>query len=312
MSTTATTVARPTPSIALALGGGGARGLAHILALEVLDELGLRPTVIAGTSIGALMGAIYALGMPGYRIRALVEETLGNRLDLVRQLFAARSDPVQKVLRLLPLRSSLLNPQALLDLLAPELGERHFSDLSIPLKVVATDLRQREAVVIEHGVLKPAVAASIAIPLLFTPVTLGERTLVDGGLVNPLPFDLIAGSADVTIAIDVSGAAKQADDDTRFTAMDVMMQSLQILEKSITRQKLNYQRPDIYIDVDLDGFGALEFWRPRQILEAAAPVKDTLRRQLQRMLGSETVLHEQTPAAAPATLPPARPRRLQG
>ena len=71
-----------------------------------IDEMGIRPSVIAGTSIGALLGATYALGMPGYRIRALAEETLGRRFDLARQLFAARSDPVQKLLRLLPIRSS--------------------------------------------------------------------------------------------------------------------------------------------------------------------------------------------------------------
>src|SRR5262245_30562990 len=85
------------PSIALALGGGGARGLAHILVLEVLDELGIRPKIVAGTSIGALIGATYALGLPAFRIRATVEEMLGDRFDLMRQLFAARSDPVQKV-----------------------------------------------------------------------------------------------------------------------------------------------------------------------------------------------------------------------
>src|SRR5262249_32679239 len=118
------------PSIALALGGGGARGLAHILVLEVLDELGLRPRIVAGTSIGALVGAAYALGLPAYRIRATVEEMLGDRFDLMRQLFAARSDPVQKVLRLLPVRSALLDAEALLERLVPELDDRDFHDLA--------------------------------------------------------------------------------------------------------------------------------------------------------------------------------------
>lgn len=278
-----------TPTIALALGGGGARGLAHVLVLEVLDELGIRPKIIAGTSIGALVGAAYALGLPALRIRAMFEETLSSRFDLARQLFAARSDPVQKLLRLVPLRTSLLSPEMLLELLAPEFDKRSFADLAIPLKVVATDLVTREAVVFEEGPLRRAVAASIAIPLLFSPVSDGARILVDGGLVNPLPFDLLAGAADITIAIDVSGASKEAQYGRHPTALDVLIHSIQIMEKSVTRQKLKWLQPDIYIDVDLDHFSALEFWRAQEILKAAEPVKAAFRRQLERVLGAGTV-----------------------
>ena len=281
----ASTIATTTgPRIGLALGGGGARGLAHIVVLEALDELGLRPALIAGTSIGALLGAAYALGLPGKHIRATAEETLGRRFDLIRQLFAARSDPVQKLLRLLPMRSALLNSAALLDLLVPELGDRQFADLSLPLKVVATDLTSHEAVVIDSGALRPAVAASIAIPVLFSPVKHDGRILVDGGLVNPLPFELLGAEVDITIAIDVGGVSKLWEPDAEPSAIEVAMQSVQILQKSITRQKLGIRRPDIYIDVDVDRFGALEFWKPREILAAAAPVKEQLKRQLDRVL----------------------------
>src|SRR6516165_10513191 len=82
------------PSIALALGGGGARGLAHILMLEAFEELGIRPRIIAGTSIGAVFGAAYASGMPARLVRAHAEEALGQRLDVVRHLFSARAEPV--------------------------------------------------------------------------------------------------------------------------------------------------------------------------------------------------------------------------
>lgn len=279
---------QPRPSIALALGGGGARGLAHILALEVLDEFGLRPKMIAGTSIGALVGAAYAMGLPAYRLRALMEETLGNRFELARQLFAARSEPVQHLMRLFPLRSSLLAPEALLQRMLPELDGRTFADLTIPLKVVATDLAAHAPVVIETGPLRRAVAASIAIPLVFSPVRDGERVLVDGGLVNPLPFDLLE-PADITIAIDVSGASKPAELGPRPPALEVLIRSIQIMEKSITNQKLAHRRPDIYLDIELDAFNALEFWRAREIIAAAAPVKDKLRRELERMLSAPTV-----------------------
>ena len=116
------------PTVALALGGGGARGIAHILMLEVFDELGIRPTLIAGTSIGALYGAAYASGLTAAQIRAYTDETLAHRFDLVRQLFAARSEPVQKLLKLLPVRTSLLNPATLLDLVFPGQVAKDFAD----------------------------------------------------------------------------------------------------------------------------------------------------------------------------------------
>ncbi|HXF55974.1 MAG TPA: patatin-like phospholipase family protein [Hyphomicrobiaceae bacterium] len=275
------------PSIALALGSGGARGLAHILVMELFDELGLRPKVIAGTSIGALYGAAYAAGLSAASIRAVTEETLGARFDLARQLFAARAEPVQKVLRLLPVRSALLDPQSLLDLLVADLLPKDFSGLQTPLKVVATDFEMREAVVLTEGPLRPAIAASIAIPVIFSPVRLGGRVLVDGGLVNPLPFELVAGEADITVAVDVSGAATGSGA-RRQSAVDVLMRSVQILEKSITREKLKSLQPDIYVDVSIE-FNALEFYKPREILAAAAPAKVALRRQLERVIASETV-----------------------
>jgi len=273
-----------TPTVALALGGGGARGLAHILVLEVLDELGIKPTVIAGTSIGALYGAAYASGLSAKLIRALTEETLRRRIDIARQLFSARSDPVQKFLNLFPVRSALLKSEAILDMVFPSQVAPDFRALAVPLKLVATDLGSRAAVVLTEGPLRPAVAASIAIPIVFQPVVLGGRTLVDGGLVNPLPFDLVVGQADVTVAIDVSGASLEATIGPRPSALMVAAQSLQILEKSITREKLLHTRPDIYIDVELDQFNALEFHRAKEILSAAEPMKERLKRQLGRAL----------------------------
>jgi len=305
------------PSVALALGGGGARGLAHILMLEVFDELGIKPTVIAGTSIGALYGAAYASGLTAAQIRAYTEEILGRRFDLLRQLFAARSEPVQRLLRVLPVRSALLNSATLLELLFPEQVAKNFSELQIPLKVVATDLASQEPMVLESGPLRPAVAASIAIPVLFSPVVIDGRTLVDGGLVNPLPFDLIDGAADITVAIDVNAKTAEADIGPRPTAVEVMVQSIQILQKAITRERLRYRRPDILIQVAVDQFGVLEFTKPHEILEAAQPAKEAFRRELLRVLetgspGHAVVLKPKTrvptaPELKPRTLPPAVP-----
>ena len=195
------------PTVALALGGGGVRGLAHIPMLEVLDEMGIVPKVIAGTSIGAIIGAAYASGIPARHIRAHAQSVLSRRLDLVRQVFSARAMPIQRIMSLIQLKSAVLRPDVLLALVMPPRVCRDFSELKIPLKIVTTDIHTYQAVVFEHGPLVPAVAASMALPALFTPVSHHGRLLLDGGLVNPLPFDLIEGMADVTIAIDVSGTA---------------------------------------------------------------------------------------------------------
>src|SRR5262245_66293558 len=96
------------PSIALALGGGGARGLAHILMLEVFDELGLKPKIIAGTSIGALFGAAYASGLPAALIRAHAEQILSQRLDIARLLFAARAEQIMTLLNVMAVGFVLL------------------------------------------------------------------------------------------------------------------------------------------------------------------------------------------------------------
>ena len=132
------------PSVALALGGGGARGLAHILMLEVFDELGIRPKLIAGTSIGAMFGAAYASGYRAADIRGITKDALRQRFDLLRQLFMARSDPVQKILGLGLRRSALLKPEVLLDLIIPPGVAKTFDGLEIPLRVVASDFFAQE------------------------------------------------------------------------------------------------------------------------------------------------------------------------
>jgi NTE family protein len=287
-------------SIALALGGGGARGLAHILMLEVLDELGLKPKVIAGTSIGAVFGAAYASGLSARLIRAHTEEVLGQRFGLARYLLAARSEPVLRVLNVLPVRYSLLSPALLLDAVFPSKVAKDFAGLAIPFKVLATDFYAQEQLVIDTGDLRGAVAASIALPALFTAVERDRRLLMDGGLVNPLPFDVLEGEADITIAIDVTGASSGPGKRLQPNALTALVSSSQILQRSIVREKLKARRPDIYIDVDVDDFNVLEFHRFKEVLAAALPAKEQLRRQLVRVLGSQPA--ETLPA------PPAKER----
>ena len=315
MATLATkSTALPTKrrTIGLALGGGGARGLAHILVLEAFDELGLKPDVITGTSIGAVYGAAYASGLSAKLIRAHTEETLGQRLDLVRQLLSARAEPVLKILKFLPVRHALLDPISLLEFVLPSQVKHDFSELAIPLSVVATDFYAQEQVVFSSGSLRAAVAASMALPAIFTPVMIDGHALVDGGLVNPLPFDTLAGRADITVAIDVSGAPRGAGASTQPSAMEVLMASSQILQRSIIREKLRASQPDIYIDCSVDAFTVLDFHKFRAILKSAAATKDQLKRQLARVLESQPaealpVLTTSEPAALSS-----RPQKRRG
>lgn len=282
------------PRIGLALGGGGARGLAHILMLEVFDEMGIKPDIIAGTSIGAIFGAAYASGLSAAQIRTHTQDLLSRRAELMRQFFAARNQPIQRLLNVFALRSALLHPEALLDLVMPETVATDFADLKIPLRVIAADFYTQEQVVFAQGSLRHAVAASMALPALFKPVAnrtgpQGELALMDGGLVNPLPFDVIAPKADIVIAINVSGAGRLPQDRTPPKALESIVASLQILQHTIVREKLRARQPDILIDIDVGRFHVLEFHKLKEVLESAAPAKVELRQKLDRILSAETL-----------------------
>lgn len=280
---------RKTPSFALVLGGGGARGLAHILMLEAFDELGIKPDIIAGTSIGALYGAAYAAGLSARDIRAHTEETLTNRFGLLRDLFASRVHGRRSFWKFFSERHAILTPAALLDLVLPKGVPLAFEDLAVPLRVVASDFYANAPAVFERGPLRPAVAASIALPVIFEPVLIEGRSLIDGGLTNPLPFDLVAGAADVVIAIDVSGTTVPSSSRLRPTALEALFASSFLFERSIVREKLRWHQPDIYIDAGTGRFQALDFLKVRDILAAAEPAKAKLRAKLESVLAAGSV-----------------------
>ena len=270
------------PRVAVALGSGGARGLAHILVLEALDEMGVRPHAIAGASIGALVGAVYASGVPARDIRALATALLRDRGEVMRQLLAAR------VGRIADLFGGLGNPvlidaERFLDGLLPDTVPETFAGLRIPLKVVATDYWGRGESVFDHGPIRPVVAASIAIPGLFRPVAHGNRVLVDGGAVNPLPFDLLRNEAGIVLAVDVTGGP---NGETRGVPgpFDAMFSTLQIMASSIVGEKLKAGAPDILIRPNVDAFRVLDFFRATAILKASEPVKDEVKRRLEAAL----------------------------
>ncbi|MEZ5856799.1 MAG: patatin-like phospholipase family protein [Hyphomicrobiaceae bacterium] len=277
------------PRVGLVLGGGGARGIAHIIAIEALEEMGIKPVAVAGTSIGAMFGAALASGLSAAYMRAHLEETFSQRYALIRQLFSVRAPPVERLLNLLPMRTALLDAEALLELVLPMRIPETFAGLELPLKVVATDFYAQEATVMSEGRLKQAVAASIALPVIFQTVTVNGRIMMDGGLVDPLPFDRLAPEADIIIAIDVSGGGRDETAGKGPGPIEALTSASLILQRSIIREKLRSARPDILIDMPSRGFGVLEFHRWREILEIAAPAKEKIKRQLARVLKAETV-----------------------
>ena len=281
------------PRIGLALGSGGARGWAHVGVCLELFEHGLRPHCVAGTSIGAIIGALAAAG----RLSQLVG--LAHRMDWQQtaRLFVEVGLP----------RSGLLNGRRIERFLRELIGPGRIEDLPMPFAAVATDLFTEESIVLEEGDLVQALRASISIPGLFTPVREGTRWLVDGGLVNPLPVDVVrARGADVVIASEINlrrdapgvgalprepdreeAASEAIEDVLRFvrrhsmrlgdqaakaveafrrgrsapTIFDVLLRSTRIGENRITASQLESHPPEYLIQSPVGRIGTLEFNR---------------------------------------------------
>jgi NTE family protein len=265
--------------LGLALGGGGARGLSHIPMLEACDELGVKPAIIAGTSIGALIGAAYASGMSGADIRAYCAGMLATRRKALRHFIARWNGRLWDYWN--PLTPSLLNGEKLIEAAMPPSLPRRFEELKTPLLVMTTDFHAQAPHVASAGPLIPAITASAALPALFTPVELDGRVLIDGGFVNPLPFDLLFGQADIIAAIDVSGGPEEGGSGLP-GSMDVMIGSTQIALRAIINEKLKARAPDILIRPDVGRFGVLDFFRAEEVWEAAAPAKEAFKRGLSR------------------------------
>lgn len=280
---------RRAPAIGLALGGGGAKGLAHILMLETLDDRGIVPRVVAGCSIGAIIGALYASGLSGREIRAQLELFFVDPKSSEERLFA-----MPKSLRWLDfidpalVGGGLLGSADFIQYLGEVMPARHFSDLKIPLKVVTADLMSGEQVVIDSGELLPAIQASMAVPGVFPPVRVNGRSLVDGGVVNPLPFDLVAPGSDIVIAIDVSGNRELADGE-KLSSLGVLLQSFHNMSNNLLAEKLKQRRPDIYVRPDIQDVRVLEFYKAHTVFEQAQPAQQRFASDLDKALQGYSV-----------------------
>jgi len=268
----------PRPTIGLALGSGGANGLAHIAMLRVFDELGIVPDRITGTSIGAVIGGLYAAGLPADEIQDIFDDVAGSPLDALSGLAGSDLD-LADLLQIGLSDGGLLDSGGFLRFLAGHTEVRRFAELRIPLAVVATDYWTGESVVIDEGRLFPAIEASMAVPGLFSPVARGEQLLIDGGTSNPLPFDLLQGEVDLVIAVDVTGS-RQPDDDEPPGVTDMLFNTFKIMQQSLTAKAVRHAPPHVYLRPEARGVRLLHFNRIHEILAQAEPAADELRDQL--------------------------------
>ncbi len=266
--------------IGIALGAGGARGLGHIVVLQALEELGIKPSIIAGTSIGAVIGAGFAAGLTTAQMKDAVEEIQTTTSERLRRLYnnselnfaLAFLDPTIRP-------GGLIKGEKFIKFFFNKIRVKRFEELKIPFLAIVTHYWKREQVVLGKGNLLKAVQASYSMPGLFTPVSIGSDLYVDGGLANPLPYDVIQSSCDITVAVDVSirSVARTA---SPLRAQEVMFSGFQIMQNSIVREKLKQGPPDIHIKTEMKNVRALEFYKTDSIFQQALSSKEELKQKL--------------------------------
>lgn len=276
----------------MALGSGGARGLAHIGILRALQDSGdYQISSIAGSSIGALVGGLYAAGK------------MDDYADWVSKLSLG---DIWKLLDFSYSRVGLFKGDRIMDRLAELVGDTQIDDLSMPFSAVATDIQKREEVWITQGSMFEAIRASIAIPGFFTPVHRGGRLLVDGGLLSPLPMTpLLYHDAEFNVVVSLNGKAHQPEpklpeqqfstdaenesqnkllqwfqqtrqtlglvegesQDSNNSVIDIFAQSIEAMQDRIARYQLAAFEPDLLIEVPVDACGILDFHRGKEMID---------------------------------------------
>ena len=287
------------PKIGLALGAGSSRGWAHIGAIRALEERGIRPDLICGTSIGALVGAVYASG----------------QLDRLEQWVSGLA--WTQVVRLMDLtwRGGLIRGQRLFSLFRATFQDREIGELDIPFGAVATELSSGREIWLRHGKLLDVVRASIATPGLFTPVVHEGTVLVDGGLVNPVPVSMCrAFGAEIVIAIDLSwgklgpyrhmgrelpaapapepswigrllGARSKPDEPVLPSIFEVFNTALDIVEQRVARSRLAGEPADVLITPLLPNFGSMEYHRGKEAIAEGRLAVERMTPLLQQLIG---------------------------
>lgn len=270
-------------SIGIAFGAGGARGIAHLLMIEALEELDVKPSIISGASIGAIVGAFYAAGFSSKEMKQILYELINPKSDSVFD-FLLKSDFVKLFSMFDPqfIKSGFIKGDKFQKFLEAHLKVKKFEELKIPLKIVATDYWNKEEVIFEKGDIIPAIKASYSLPGLFTPIIINDKVLIDGGVVNPLPYDLLVEECDITIAIDVTALKSKSDVEVPPT-FDSVFTTYQTMQNSIIKERLKYLKPDIYIKPEIYDVKVFDFIKADSIARQAAPAKEELKKKLEKL-----------------------------
>jgi len=249
------------PCLGLALSGGGARGLAHIGVLKALEEEGIKIDLIAGTSMGGFIAAAYALG---YTPAQMEEEALRmGKFTSIASLLVDFSLPWK----------GLFEGKKFMDYFEEKFGNATFNDTRIPLALVAVDLVSGEEVVIREGKIVDAIRATVSVPGLFAPYTLGDKVLVDGGILNHLPADVVRRmGADVVVAVDVGVEEEKSPIISNRTppVFSVLWRTVEVMGKKIRESKLQEASPDLLLCPPVNGDVSLlwGFHKAPEIIEA--------------------------------------------
>ena len=283
--------------IGIALGGGGAKGLAHIGVIKVLEEHGIFPHIVSGTSIGALIGALYCL----HGNIATVEEFALHFENASLYPYVAPR----------PSSSGLISEKRIKKFLIETFGQTRIEELSKPFFCPAVDIRNGQEVIFEKGNLAAAVLASISIPVIFKPQRWQSRYLVDGGLINPVPVDILKKSgATFTIAVNIitprplrprrkkSPLGKEKlllarlesflsrrliydRQNLKPNFIEVFLSTMEIMQQKLIAARLQNDAPDVTIHIDTQDFKLFEFYRPAAIIRRG---EETARREIKTVL----------------------------
>lgn len=265
-SAPARAAARP-PRIGLALGGGAARGFAHIGVLQWFEEHGLRPDLVVGTSAGSLVATLYASGQSGAELVALADSM--DEVAITDWTFPGRG---------------VLRGDALARYVREHTGGRSIEQMKIPLGIVATDLANGQPILFQRGDPGVAVRASSAVPAVFQPVKIGGREYVDGGLVAPVPVRFARQmGAELVIAVDIS-AAPEAQ--STGNPMTVLLQTFSIMGRSINNFEL--RDADVVLRPQLNGVSGTDFGARQRAIAAGREAARQLWPLIQQRLAEKT------------------------
>ncbi len=249
MPITPPVITKRLPKIGLALGGGAARGFAHIGVIQVLEEAGIKPDLVVGTSAGSLVAAIYASGKTGAQLQTVAETMEEAALTDWTLPFLSRG---------------MLRGEALARYVSSQVGGKTIESFPMPLGIVATDLHSGQGVLFMRGDTATAVRASSAVPAVFQPVKIGTREYVDGGLVSPVPVRYARQmGAEVVIAVDISATPES---NPALGTLDILLQTFAIMSRSINIFEL--READVAVRPALAGVASADFASKRRSIEA--------------------------------------------